>query len=392
MHLSRENSELRSEIERLRSRDSSHQAGIVEKHEMERHLNSLEVQLENERHAHERTRTKSAQQAAEITKLSSKIEEMQCELARESRARQQQEREIRQQNTGWDTQRAVLEGKIETLRKQLRSTKDKLQEAQLDSQHKRNYVSTNEGEVIESRPRVVPLQRPGPSADYQSGVTIATPGAVRVKEKAKGQPALPGDKSAFSITPFLNRTGATKDSPLSSDEPEEDEMDVTMDEAHDSFKKARAVDASGELDAVAKSVPGPTQNAPAKGGKSKPKARGAKAATKGAIDENRKPASRLNDPASAQPSEERSGPSAEPAQAKPKRRKLGAQRDRNLFDDDEEEEQMAESRNQGRKIGLGVGRNSVLLPGASASERLPRALGLGGPMGFSPLKRDRKRL
>lgn len=361
---------------------------------MERHLNSLEVHLENERHAHERTRTKSAQQAAEITKLSSKIEEMQGELTRESRARQQHEREIRQQNTGWDAQRAVLEGKIETLRKQLRSTKDRLQEAQQDSQHKRNHVSNHEGEVTESRPRVVPLQRPGPSADYQSGVTIATPGAVRVREKANRQPALPGEKSAFSITPFLNRTSSTKDSPLSS-EPGEDEMDVTMDGALESFNRVRAVEEPGELDAVPKSVPGPTQNVPAKGGKSKPKAREAKPAAKRAVDEYRKPASRLNDQVSSQPSEERSGPSVEQAQAKPKRRKLGAQRDRNLFDDDEEEEEMAESRKPGRKIGLGVGRNSVLagaLPGASASERLPRALGLGAPMGFSPLKRDRKRL
>lgn len=360
---------------------------------MERQLNFLEVQLENERHAHERTRAKGTQQTATITDLSSRNEELQSELTKETRAKQQLERERRQHNAEWDSQRTDFEGKIETLRKQLRSAKDKLQEAQLELQHKRNNVRSSEGDVTEPRSCVVPLQQPGPTADYHSSVTIATPGAVRVQEKAKRQSALPGDKSAFSITPFLNRTGAPTDSPLSS-EGEEDDMDVTMDESRLRSHKADAADGASGLVAVPKNAPGPTRSAPAKGGQAKSKVREERTEIPKPAHQVRKSSKLVNDQTSPQPSDLSRDSFVEQAQAKPKRRKLGVQRDRNLFDEDEEEADQIESRKAGRKLGMGAGRNSVLAtahPAASAGERLPRALGFGTSIGFSPLKRDRKR-
>lgn len=360
---------------------------------MERQLNSLEVQFENERHTHERTRTKVAQQAVAITDLTSRIEELQSELIKETRTKQQHERETRQHKTEWADQRTVLEGKIETLRKQLRSAKDKLQEAQHELQHKRNNTHTSEADVTEPRSRVVPLQRSGPSADYHSGVTIATPGAVRMQEKVKRQSALPGDKSAFSITPFLNRTGAPTGSPLSS-EAGEDDMDVTMDESRLPLHKVDVVDETRGLEAAPKGVPGPTRSAAAKGPKAKLNAREVKTTSKPA-DAIRKFSQSVDDQTRPRPSEESRDSSVEQAQAKPKRRKLGVQRDRNLFDEDEEESDRFESRKPGRKLGLGAARNpgltTALPAAASVGERLPRALGLGAPMAFSPLKRDRKR-
>lgn len=392
--MSRDLSEMRSEIECLKTQNSTLRAGNADKHGIERQLNSLEVQLENERHAHERTRAKGAQQEATITSLSSRIQELQSELAKETRATQHHERERRQQNTEWDNQRTVLEGKIEVLRKQLRSTKDKLQEAQNELQHKRDNVRGSEGDVAESRSRVVPLQRPGPNADYHTGITIATPGAVRVQEKAKRQLALPGDKSAFSITPFLNRTGAPTGSPLSS-AAGEDDMDVTMDETRLPLHKTHAVDETADLEAVSKDVSGHIRSAPAKGGKAKSKAREVKSIISKPAHKVRKSSKSGNVQTSPQSSDESRNPFVEQAQAKPKRRKLGIQRDQSLFDEDEEEDDRAESRRPGRKLGLGAGRNSGLaaaLPAVSAGDRLPLARGFGAPMGFSPLKRDRKQI
>ena len=57
--------------------------------------------------------------------------------------------------------------------------------------------------------------------------------------------------------------------------------------------------------------------------------------------------------------------------------------------EDEEEEEPRQLKKVGRKLALG---NGLQKPMASASERLPQALRFGAPMGFSPLKRDRKRL
>lgn len=390
LHLSRDLSNLRSENERLKSQNSAHQALVAEKHEMERQLNSLEVQLQNEKHAHERTRAKGSQQAEEVDKLYSRIDELQGELTRDLRAKQQHERDNRQQITGWDSQRAVLEGKIEMLKKQLRSTKDKLQETQHDLQQRRSNLKHHEADHAESRSRVIPLQRSGPSAEYHSGVTIATPGAVRVKEKAKRQSALPGDKSAFSITPFLNRTGAPRDS-VSSSEEEENEMDLTMDDSHASLRKVRAVDELSEVDSVPKDGPGATRAPPPKFGKAK--AREGKPSISRPVNGVQQPASRLDRKVSQDESEELRDPTIEQEQAKPKKRKLGAQRDRNLFEDEDEEE-LFESRKPGRKLALGAARNSVLATTTAppaTSTALNRTLGLGAPMGFSPLKRDRKR-
>ncbi|KAJ6092888.1 hypothetical protein N7486_008177 [Penicillium sp. IBT 16267x] len=381
LHLSRALSNLQSELGRLKTQNSSHQASVAGKQEMERQLNSLEVQLENEKHSHERTRAKNLQQEMEISTLIAKVEELQGELAGELRAKQQYERDNRQQTMEWENQRGVLEGKVETLRKQLRSTKDKLQEAQHDLQQKRTTVWKHDNESANPRSRVIPLQHSGPSADYQNGVTIATPGAVRVQEKIQRQLALPGDKSAFSITPFLNRTGAHRASPSSSDLDNE-EVSQAMTDIQP--LRARIAHDPNGLDSSPMDQPDSIQRID-NGEKLKSKARKAKAAN-----EPKRSINRLDEKVPLKEADEYLDPSTDQGQTKMKKRKLGAQRDRSLFEDDEEE--ILERRKPGRKVGLGAGRTSVLataqISGALVGDRPPRALGFGG---FSPLKRDRKR-
>ncbi|KAJ5536806.1 hypothetical protein N7513_009992 [Penicillium frequentans] len=382
LHLSRELFNLKSELDRSRAQNFSHQASVAGKQEMERLLNSLEVQLENEKHSHERTRAKNLQQETEISTLVAKVEELQGELTRELRAKQQYERDNRQQALEWENQRGALEGKIETLRKQLRSTKDKVQEAQHDLQQKRTTVRNHVTEGTDPRSRMIPLQRPGPSADYQNGVTIATPGAVRVQEKVKRQSALPGDKSAFSITPFLNRTGAHQASPSSSDLDNE-EVNQAMADIHSPLRARITHDPSG-LDSSPMDQPDLIRRID-NGEKASSKIRQGKA-----TNEPKRSIKRPDEKLPLREVDAYPDLSTDHGQIKTKKRKLGAQRDRTLFEDDEEE--VLERRKPGRKVGLGAGRISVLanaqVSGAPVGDRPPRALGFGG---FSPLKRDRKR-
>jgi hypothetical protein len=386
MQLSRELSNAKSTLERLHTQNTSHQAMVAEKQAMERQLNSLELQLENERNSHERTRAKSSDQATQITNLSSQIEELQNGLAREQRANQQRERGDQQQNVGWEKERSVLEGKIETLRKQLRSAKDKLREAQDDLQRRSNIRTGNETVGDESGSRRVLLQRPGPSEDSHSvGMTIATPGAVRVQEKPKRQSALPGDKSAFSITPFLNRTGpAPRDAPISSDVEE-----YEVGKSHTALRKPSAVHQND-----GNSSPGEESAQPApKAKKAKPKARAGNPVKSKVTREPKEPASRPVGKASPEAAEEPQydGP-VEQGQAKTKRRKLGAQRERSLFEDEDEDDLLG--LRKPRKLTLGGGRQSVLaapLSTALAGDRLARGGGFGAARAFSPLKRDRMR-
>jgi len=371
--LSRNLTNLQTELDRLRNQDGSYQALISEKHNLERQLNSLEVQLEKEQNAHERTRVKGSQQAVEIDKLSARIEALESELARELRAKQQSDHDTRQQNQGWESQRSVLEGKIETLKKQLRNAKDKLQEARQELQQRRTDPRI-ETETSESRIKTVPLQGPGPGSDRQSGVTIATPGAVRFHDKLNRKSALPGEKSVFSITPFLNRTRDVGDSPMSSDI-EEQGVRKTKNDAKPVSRKtslAEEHDSSEKHDAPARALQ-------SKSTKGKSTTREEKPATKATSKPTSKAASKI----SLEEDEEQE-PAVDQGQAKNKRRKLGAQRERSLFEEEEEEERELELRKPGRKLGLGAGRSSIL-----ATSQLPGAgRGFGA---FSPLKRDRKR-
>jgi hypothetical protein len=354
---------------------------VAEKHKLEEQneflvgeLNTLGSELENEKLSNQRTQAKFEQQTTELTKLSARVEKLQTQLA-ESHAKQQQDRDSHQQNSDWDRHQTILEGKVESLSKQLRATKAELQKAQagLQSASVKTYAMNGS----EAGSRTVPLKRPG-SSDH-SGLEIATPGAVRVQGKLKRDSALPGDKSAFSITPFLNRTGAPSDSPMSS---------VMGDDAHtplEAFPRGSKIVEPKRFGSALRRQISPTQerNPIAKSTKPKPKAHEG-AAVGSAPKEAKKTINRYG--MESPEAEELYDHFAEHDQGKPKKRKLGGQRDRSLFeaDEEQEEEEPRQNKKLGRKLALGSG---LQKPIASAS-----ALGFGAPMGFSPLKRDRKRL
>lgn len=67
-----------------------------------------------------------------------------------------------------------------------------------------------------SRTQTVPLRTSG----FDPDMAIATPGAPKVANPVKRASAAPGDKSTFSITPYLNRTQNALDASSSSDHEE----------------------------------------------------------------------------------------------------------------------------------------------------------------------------
>ncbi|KAJ5721145.1 uncharacterized protein N7483_009079 [Penicillium malachiteum] len=330
--------------------------------------------------------------ATEIDKLLAQIAQLQSDLVRHTRVNQQYAQEMRQQKTEFESQRTVFETKIETLRKQLQSVKDKLQEAQHNLQQKRSTTKNHDGASTEPQSRTIPLQRPGLSSDHHSGLTIATPGAIKVQEKIKRQSALPGDKSAFSITPFLNRTGGSLDSLDSPELSDLDEKEVNQAMADSGSPLQPKI--SSHLVALSSSPTDQPRVAwgpgPVKGKKAKPKPREGNSASTEVADKPKKVIKKSTGKVPLKDADELQIQAPEQEQAKPKKRKLGAQRDHALFEDDEED--FLESRKPARKVGLGAGRSSGLptapILSTSAGDRNPRTLGFGG---FSPLKRDRKR-
>lgn len=392
IRLSKDLSGLQTEIERLRTHSASSHGLFAEKQTLERQLNTLEVQLEDEKRTRERSQAREIAQEQETASLSSQLEKARKELAEGLKEIERQEHNMQQQRIKWGTQRSDFESRIETLNRSLRSTKDQLQEAHKVQQRRSNAADDNSNEAG-PRPRAIPPQRS--TTHFNPDMTIATPGAVKTHKRVKQPSALPGDKSAFSITPYLSRTGGPPDVSVSSDD-DMDELgnanveDITMspskhgllgeDRSHDSQLEGQAIhgkDLSRKMTKQKSNTHQLTSN--------KIKAKESSAKPSGHIDSD----DQLEGPSDLYTQTVGHGP------GKPKKRKLGTQRDRNLFEEEEEDE-LHEHRKPGRKLALGIGRNPALNsskpPTASTSGNLLGNRGFGGFQAFSPLKRDKKRL
>ncbi|BCR92330.1 uncharacterized protein ACHE_80230S [Aspergillus chevalieri] len=357
--LSKDLSRLQTEFERMRSQNASLQDLLAEKRDLERQLS---IQMEDDKRTHECSQARDMQQKQEIANLTSQLEKARKELAEGAGTVERQEHNSQRQSLEWTTQRNTYERKIETLTKKLKSTKSQLEEAQKPQQNRQADVTTDDTSKASHRGRAIPQQ---PMAQFNPDITIATPGAIQKHEKARQPSALPGDKSAFSITPYLSRTNAPLDTPVSS----EDDMDelgaVDLKETIESPSNEAGSGGSKDVD-TGKGLPRKT----AKQKQTKLQAKESSAKGPGRVD-------------SDDQLEDLSGLHAQKGTghgpAKPKKRKLGGQRDRNLFD--EEEDELHEYRKPGRKLALGAGRN-LALGGFQPA---------GGLQAFSPLKRDRKR-
>ncbi|OJD20648.1 hypothetical protein ACJ73_08018 [Blastomyces percursus] len=201
----REISNLKHEIEQLRSQNSSHQALISEKLSLERQLRSLEVELQSEKNALEKARLKGLEQSEMDSKISGELVELNKELARERREREKIENDMKTEALGWAHHRSVFENKLATLRNKLRQSKDN---SDLD---RPTILDEDDGQEDQRRKRS--------TSRYETEITIATPGAATAPRRISRVPTVPGEKSTFSTTPFLNRTSTTAES---SDEPETD--------------------------------------------------------------------------------------------------------------------------------------------------------------------------
>ncbi|KAF7587572.1 hypothetical protein BBP40_007037 [Aspergillus hancockii] len=389
LRLAKDLSFAQADIERLNSQKSSSSTFLTEKQTLERQLTNVEVQLENEKRAHEQTSARESHIIEENATLRSKLEETRKELVAEVQARDGRERAIQQQSIEWAAQRSSLEAKLDTLNKKLRSTKDQSQAA--ITQLQRRYEASNSHE---SRSSTLPQTRIAPQlspAQQNSGITIATPGAICAQDKKPKISTLPGDKSSFSITPFLNRTNGLRNSSISSDDDDDDDDD-DADELHTTRVTGRANEPSGN--GASKGVYSdqiiPVDGLPISA-ETLRLGQGTSNVRKGK--ENQR--NLVDNPDTDKRRDECSDDFTQlfsHGQLKTKKRKLGIQRDRSFFDMDDEEEDLRDIRRPGRKLILGTGRNPASQVSAPRGGRLGRSRGLGGLGQFSPLKRDKKQL
>ena len=221
--LSQELATLTPELEHLRKQASDHQITLSEKYALQRELNSVEVDLENEKRTTQRLLAKQSENEALKIELKEQTDQLRKELAKETREREGVEREAQRVLTAEEGMRAALEERLLSSKQKMRAMKARLKESEIEMQQLKASETAALKAASEAtsaraaapeeigQPKKKPRKRKEPIAEI---ATIGTPGEHVMTERGskakrdKRVSALPGDKSTFSITPFLNRTAS----------------------------------------------------------------------------------------------------------------------------------------------------------------------------------------
>jgi len=313
-----------------------------------------------------------------------------------------------------------LESKLEQLKTKLRSTKEELKECQAElTQAKAVATKPSKSAVRGQMPAKTSRKRAAVEMDNDAAIGTPDGGVVRGKRQGAkhGRPdqTMVGEKSMFSITPFLNRTmSMAPDTPDEEDDAEKDKEEPV----HEAPKRQKPANLAEPMADEASPIPAPKPRgrkkagqkpkktekpvlgeikANAKAKKDPPKAKNVVSTLEKVMEEegdengvavHGHPAPRpsVDNESSNQVAAKVSKlPAVEEAGAKKKKRKLLGE-GKTLFDEED-----GEVSKRPAKINLGAPR--LLAKGCLAGPKgglkggLATASGFGG---FSPLKKDRR--
>ena len=407
--LARELSILKPEIDHLRSMAIAQQGIFAEKLSLQRQLNTAQVELESERRATQRALAKENRLRAEDSRLEQRIESLQAEVSKERKERQKAESEALKASVEWDGRKTVLESRLDAFRIKLQATKEQLKQVETERQNLQmgsRKPTSHVSKAIASTTDVGKTARKRNAAQMENESIVGTPGVPAPKRGARLS-TMPGDKSSFSITPFLNRTtNIATEVPLEEDDSNDgdigdaqygplfvDGSDVTASTSTNNpiREGAKATESNS-------STADPAVLLPSKAGKTN---------VKGPRMRKMKPAPILEQVAEEYKDENATDPKSPgikcrtevPADTtinkgmdviKKKRKLLGGGLGRTLFDDDDPES----AKGSPREI-VGGGRSfgtfgKVVLGGPKGNIRSGPIGSVGGFGTISPLKRDKK--
>ena len=403
--LARELASLKPELDHLRSQVASHQTLLAEKLSLQRQLSTVQVELETEKRATQRTLLKEGKSQAEDAKLESRVENLQADLAKERRERQKIERDAQKASTELENKNTALESRLDAFRNKLKTTKDLLKETQTALQKAETSAIAASSRTAASANPAIPVVRKSrkrAAMEMDADTIIGTPGDLPIAKRNKSS-ALPGEKSMFSVTPFLNRTASVVPGSPSSDvvtrEGEDPEELSTSPSRTSKTKAPVASELRGKGKSASSTVhanrPGFLETVKASKAISRPPpARKPKAApvleevAEEDNDNNERPtAAPINPTASESVPVETVNDGIE--MKKKKRKLLGSALGKTLFDEDEGDV----LKGDGGIVGGVRGFGTLARGGFRGTKSLPRTALGASASGFgaiSPLKKDRK--
>lgn len=390
--LSRELSSVKDELEHLRSQSESYQTLLTEKLSLERQLSSLEVELDTAKRALERARAKDASQKEEDGSTRAQLEALNKELTRERTERVQTEKEATKRAAEWDTERANLESQLDAFRNELPQARHQSGDVRGGTQGQGlkpelQSDEANEGQRRQSRKRSIP--------HFDPDMTIGTPGDINHPKKTKLSSA--GDKSMFSITPFLNRTSMSLGSQIedSSSSGSDGDIRPKSPKKHDStvgVKRDGPVKQKASRPKPQRATGSASQESRTSNSNQRQQTRIRGSSSISALEKVPEENDHDTETLEADTLKFESSSKGDAQKPKVKRQKfLGASREKTLFDEDE----LLDESHKARRPGLGNGRSLGMRGGihltTAKNPRRGEALGeIGGLPEFSPLKKNKK--
>lgn len=388
---------------------------------LQRLVNTLEVELENEKHASQRAARKDDKVNEMDSKLQAQVSELKKELSQERKEKERVQRAADHTASEIQSKFGVLESKMEQLRTKLRTTKDQLKESQAELTKARTATAPFAAAESAAGPANPRKRR---ALDLEMDAEIGTPDGVAARGKRAGNKrgrmdqTMLGEKSMFSITPFLNRTtSVAPDSPgaheVGGDSEDELSIHIEVDTPSETQHAPKATTASPVPKAAPQSkkrAAGKSQQqtlSEAKSDRSNAKAPAAKRpkpmmTLEQVIEEEGNDENALSAPSSPQtvkPAAKLSlkavklaaPAAAERVEPKKKMRKLHGGAPKTLFDEDDAEVSRRPVTASMFGGARGVGKGGLAGPKGGMKGGL-NGSGVSGAFGgvFSPLKKDRR--
>ncbi|ORY64973.1 FtsJ-like methyltransferase-domain-containing protein [Pseudomassariella vexata] len=191
----------------------------------------LEEELRAEKQLAKKAFKKQASNSDE-EELRNRLDEVESKLAAEQNEKEKVRNQAQTSLSEAETRNDSLEKKLEKLKTKLRETQDQLKQCQADLKKAQQTKPSVSEEVTKKTVagRQVFKKRKGSefATDDITQITIGTPGAEerprRGAKKRSFETTLVGEKSTFSITPFLNRGKLVGEETVNPDESMEDSI------------------------------------------------------------------------------------------------------------------------------------------------------------------------
>lgn len=183
-----------------------------EKREGEKLQKELERELESERRASKRAMEKNNASREKDLELEQQLDDLQTKLAQEKREKEKVRKEAEKELAASEIRKTVLESKLDQMRTKLRTMKSELQECQAELSQAHAAAVKSSTPMMKGKDAGLKNPRKRAALEMSADVAIGTPDGVAIRgqrpavKRGRMEQSMLGEKSMFSITPFLNRT------------------------------------------------------------------------------------------------------------------------------------------------------------------------------------------